>query len=314
MISDKMDYLFAIEEEQSLTRASKRLFIAQSTLSMYLNRLENELGVKLFDRSKSPVLPTPAGRIYLDELKRIQKIEKNLLRTMDQIAHPQQTLTIGIGPARAGNWMPVVLPVFRESYPDIAIHIVEQGDETLIQGLRNGKFDVALGTMPYSPEEETVELALEQVCLIAPRSFNLVPQWLLSRNCALEPYEISAQQLNELPVILPDGVNDLNAYSRQMLDHYRIQAGPTISTSSMGTAAALVAGGLGYLFTSPAFLSTNDGFLQSHIVFCTLRDLPSTRKLVACYPHDSVKKEMIQNLLSIIRAQVLDKQPFFLLV
>lgn len=306
-----MDYLFAIEEEQSLTRASQRLFIAQSTLSMYLNRLESELGVKLFDRSKSPVLPTPAGRIYLDELKRIQKIEKNLLRTMDQIAHPQQTLTIGIGPARANNWMPLVLPVFRESYPDVAIHIIEQGDETLIRGLRSGKFDVALGTMPYGSEEEATELALEQVCLIAPRSFHLVPQWLLSRNCAMDPYEISAQQLNELPVILPDGVNDLNAYSRQMLDHYRIQPGPTISTSSMGTAAALVAGGLGYLFTSPAFLATNDGFLQSHIVFCTLRDLPATRKLVACCPHDSIKKEMIQKLLSIIREQVLDKQPFF---
>lgn len=306
-----MDYLFAIEEEQSLTRASKRLFIAQSTLSMYLNRLESELGVKLFDRTKSPVLPTPAGRIYLEELKRIQKIEKNLLRTMDQIAHPQKTLAIGIGPARSGNWMPVVLPIFREFYPDVAVHIIEQGDETLIQGLRNGKFDVALGTMPYGPEEEAVELALEQVCLIAPRSFNLVPQWLVSSNSALTPYELSAEQLNERPVILPDGVNDLNAYSRQMLDHYHIQSGPIISASSMSTAAGLVAAGLGYLFTSPAFLPVNDSFLKTHIVFCTLRDLPATRKLVACFPHDSVKKEMIQKLLSVIREQVLDKQSFF---
>lgn len=52
MIIDKMDYIFAIAKEQNLTRAAKRLFVAQSTLTMYLNRVEAELGVKLFDRSK----------------------------------------------------------------------------------------------------------------------------------------------------------------------------------------------------------------------------------------------------------------------
>ena len=59
MFNDKMDYIFAIAEEQNLTHAAKRLFIAQSTLTMYLNRLESELGMKLFDRSKSPILPRP---------------------------------------------------------------------------------------------------------------------------------------------------------------------------------------------------------------------------------------------------------------
>ena len=53
MIIDKMDYIFAIAKEQNLTRAAKRLFVAQSTLTMYLNRVEAELGVKLFDRSKT---------------------------------------------------------------------------------------------------------------------------------------------------------------------------------------------------------------------------------------------------------------------
>ena len=53
MIIDKMDYIFAIAKEQNLTRAAKRLFVAQSTLTMYLNRVESELGIKLFDRSNT---------------------------------------------------------------------------------------------------------------------------------------------------------------------------------------------------------------------------------------------------------------------
>ena len=68
MIIDKMDYIFAIAKEQNLTRAAKRLFVAQSTLTMYLNRVESELGIKLFDRSKTHILPTPAGELCIEEL------------------------------------------------------------------------------------------------------------------------------------------------------------------------------------------------------------------------------------------------------
>lgn len=106
MFNDKMDYIFAIAEEQNLTHAAKRLFIAQSTLTMYLNRLESELGMKLFDRSKSPILPTPAGQLYIKELKKIQEIEKNLVSKLHQMSHPEETFRIGIGPMRSLNWCP----------------------------------------------------------------------------------------------------------------------------------------------------------------------------------------------------------------
>ena len=76
MIVDKMDYIFAIAKEQNLTRAAKSLFVSQSTLTMYLNRVEGELGIKLFDRSKTPILPTPAGELCIEELKRSGKSKR----------------------------------------------------------------------------------------------------------------------------------------------------------------------------------------------------------------------------------------------
>ena len=97
MIIDKMDYIFAIAKEQNLTRAAKRLFVAQSTLTMYLNRVEAELGVKLFDRSKTPILPTPAGALCIEELKKIRQIETRLSAKLQQMAHPEETLNVGIG-------------------------------------------------------------------------------------------------------------------------------------------------------------------------------------------------------------------------
>ena len=53
MLYEKLDYVLAIAEEQNLTRAAKKLYISQPTLTMYLNRLEENLGVKLFDRKKN---------------------------------------------------------------------------------------------------------------------------------------------------------------------------------------------------------------------------------------------------------------------
>lgn len=57
MLLDKLDYVIAVAEEQNITRAAQRLFISQPTLTLYLNRLEQELGVKLFDRGKNPGAP-----------------------------------------------------------------------------------------------------------------------------------------------------------------------------------------------------------------------------------------------------------------
>ncbi len=140
MMIDKMDYIFAIAREQNLTRAAKRLFVAQSTLTMYLNRVEQELGIKLFDRSKTPILPTPAGALCIEELKKIRQIEARLTARLQQMAHPEETLNVGIGLMHGAAWMPSLLPLFHEIYPSVSINLIEQGDELLMQSLRSNSF------------------------------------------------------------------------------------------------------------------------------------------------------------------------------
>ena len=80
MLYEKWNYVLAIAEEQNLTRAAKRLFISQPALTLYLNRLEKELGVKLFDRSRTPILLTEAGKYYVEQMKKISAAEQSLRR------------------------------------------------------------------------------------------------------------------------------------------------------------------------------------------------------------------------------------------
>ena len=274
---------------------------------MYLNKIESELGIRLFDRSKSPILPTNAGRLYIDELKKIQQIEKNLTFKLGQMAHPEEILNIGIGPMRSATWMPQLLARFREIYPDVSVNLLEQGDESLPAKLRSDDVDVIIGTMSLGLQATVVELALEQVLLIAPRSFQLAPQWVYPGNACENPYEIQPVQLQGLPLILPSPMNDLSTFSNQILDHFSIRPRSVITATSMYTAATLVAHGMGYLFTSPVFLETQLEQLTPHILYCTMSKIPNTRKLVAAYKAGSRKEQMILQFLSLLKSDVLPK-------
>ena len=309
MIIDKMDYIFAIAKEQNLTRAAKRLFVAQSTLTMYLNRVESELGIKLFDRSKTPILPTPAGELCIEELKKIRQIETRLSARLQQMAHPEETLNVGIGLMHSAAWMPRLLPLFHELYPDVSINLIEQGDELLLQSLQADDADVVIGGMPAGNQDTAVNLALEQLLLIVPRAFNLVPPWAYAGNSCENPYEITSKQLQGLPLILPSPANDIGGITKQALEHFDIRPKSVTPVSSMQTAAMLVAQDMGYLFTSPVFLNMQMEQLASEIVYCTMQGIPDTRKIVAVYHPDSCKKDMILQFLELLRTAVFSDQP-----
>ena len=309
MIVDKMDYIFAIAKEQNLTRAAKSLFVSQSTLTMYLNRVEGELGIKLFDRSKTPILPTPAGELCIEELKKIRQIETRLSGRLQQLAHPEEILNVGIGLMHSVAWMPRLLPLFHEHYPDVSVRLIEQGDELLLKALQSNDADIIIGGMPVSTQDVTVTLALEQLLLIVPRAFNIIPSWAYTGDSYENPYEIDPKQLQGLPLILPSTVNDIGGIANQVLEHFDIRPKFVTTVDSMQTAAMLVAQDMGYLFTSPIFLKAQMAELAPNIVYCMARGIPDSRKIVAVYHSDTYKEEMISQFLKLLRVVMFKDQP-----
>ena len=309
MIIDKMDYIFAIAKEQNRTRAAKRLFVAQSTLTMYLNRVEAELGIKLFDRSRNPILPTQAGLLCIEELKKIQHIQTRMSARLQQMSHPEDTLNIGIGLMHSAAWMPPLLSRFHTLYPDVRINLVEQGDELLLKSLNNDDVDVIIGGMPVGTQDMTVDLALEQLLLIVPREFHLVPPWAYANNSYKNPYEITPKQLQGLPLIMPSASNDIGGITNEALEHFNIQPKFITTVASMQTASMLVSQNMGYLFTSPVFLQMQMEQLASTAVYCTMKGIPDTRKIVAVYRPDTCKEEMIQHFLELLRKVLFEDQP-----
>ena len=73
-----LNYILAIAKHKNMTIAAEELFVSQSSLSQYLSRLEQELGTPLFYRTKTELVPTPAGELYIDSAKKVVAIQKEL--------------------------------------------------------------------------------------------------------------------------------------------------------------------------------------------------------------------------------------------
>ena len=310
MLYEKLNYIIAIAEERNLTQAAKRLYISQPTLTLYLNRLENELGVKLFDRSKSPVTLTDAGAYYLEKMKKIYASEQALRSQIHFIANPTQTLLVGIGQVRGPHWLPLFLPTFCSIHPDINVQIVQETEQQMYEDLQKQKLDVGIGVFPASTDIEMVEIMEETLFFAAHRKFGLIPDHLRGKHDMKNPYIVQPDQLNGLPFIIPQVSNGLYDTYETILQNNQIHPSRTISINNLSTGLLLNVKGLGVqlLSGSVVYFSHEPGVNQLDLFL--LENMPETRKCTAIYQSGNIKQKLIQDLIRTLKNEVLPWCPF----
>lgn len=149
MTLTQLEYMVAVDTYRHFVLAAEKCFVTQPTLSMQLQKLEEELGVKLFDRTKQPVIPTEIGtriiaqaRVVLREAERIQQMinsEKNVMTG---------ELRIGIIPTLAPYVLPTLFKQIRTKYPQLELVIKETITEEVIHELKNNRLDCGLVVTP----------------------------------------------------------------------------------------------------------------------------------------------------------------------
>lgn len=166
-----VEYFVTVAEELSVTRASERLYAAQSTVSAGLRSLERELGVPLLTRSTRSVALTPEGAALLPTAKALLD-EAERLRTLasESGAGLRGRLTFGIFTAIEVVDLPAALGRFRRSYPLVDVHMVASATGTtgLIEDLRQGRVDLAFAALPTPPGMQSWELATVPFVALVP--------------------------------------------------------------------------------------------------------------------------------------------------
>lgn len=302
MTSDKLNYLLVLAEEQNLTRAAKRLFITQPTLTAYINHLEQELGVRLFDRKHNPVRPTRAGQIYMEKMKQLVMEEEQLKNELACLANPHNKLTIGIGQIHSEMWCPELVERLLEKYPDLNISIRENKEAVLMDYLKNDEIDLFFGHVTIDNINYHFEVLFdEQMLLLVPRTFLDCPDGALEGNSPDNPWLMDPRDLDHLTIISPSASQGLYLNFQTMLKQYRLHPVYQIGTSNMITAVNLVARGLGCLYSGPVLVTRLPPEQQKNIVYCTIPRLSTTRKYYCGYSEQNSNKNLILDTVEILK-------------
>lgn len=166
----QLQYAIVLSQEQGFSQAAEKLNITQPALSKHILNLENELGVKLFERS-NPVTLTPAGVYFITKAKELLYKEEQLLRSMDRFKSGEAgELVIGITPFRSSYLVSKVLKKVREKFPGIVVRLHEAGSDVLRKEAAEGKYDFAIVNLPVDDSVLNVKpLESDRLVLALPR-------------------------------------------------------------------------------------------------------------------------------------------------
>lgn len=172
----QLEYIIAVDNHRHFAKAAEASFVTQPTLSMMIQKLENELGVKIFDRSQLPVQPTPIGtqiinqaRVIVSQVKQIKEIiqeEKGVV---------QGVFKLGIIPTIAPYLLPKLMARHDENGFDIALVIEEMTTGQIIEKLLNGTLDGAILATPLKNDKiKEYPVYYEKFCAyVSPRETSL---------------------------------------------------------------------------------------------------------------------------------------------
>ncbi len=153
MTITQLQYVLAVAEYQNFTLAAQKSFVTQPTLSMQVQKLEDELDILIFDRSKKPIAITEVGKKIVAQAKNIVAEAERIKDIVDQDkGFIGGDFTLGIIPTIMPTLLPMFLPTFVKRYPKVNLIIKEQATDTLIRNLQDGHLDAAIAATPLEIE------------------------------------------------------------------------------------------------------------------------------------------------------------------
>ncbi len=240
MTLTELRYIVALAQTQHFGRAAERCHISQPTLSVGVKNLEEDLGVLIFERSKSAVRVTPVGEAIVAQAQRVLE-QAQTIRELAQAGKNQLTAPLRVGAIyTVGPYLfPQMIPLLHRSAPEMPLYIEENFTHVLRDKLRNGELDVIIIALPYQDADVLTKIAYEEpFCVLLPAEH----PWT-------QRDSIDSNMLNDKSLLL---LGEGHCFRDQVLEACpTTQVGnpenryTTVEASSLETIRHMVASGLG---------------------------------------------------------------------
>ncbi|MCP4520676.1 MAG: LysR family transcriptional regulator [Cytophagales bacterium] len=239
MTLQQLEYIIALDTYQHFVTAAEKCYVTQPTLSMQVNKLEEEIGVRIFDRSRKPLRPTKVGeQIILKARQILREVDQLKDIVSGEVESIDGEFTIGIIPTVAPFLLPLFLPQFIKEQPNTFLKIKELQTEEIITALHQGTIDIGILATPLE-EKDIREITLfhEPFLLYLPK------EHILSKN---KNAHTSDLKLNEL-LVLEEG-HCFREQTLNLCSHLQEgrQKGFEYESGSIETLKGLVEQGMGY--------------------------------------------------------------------
>lgn len=295
MTITQLNYVLAVAEHKNFTRAAQKVFVTQPTLSMQIQKLEEELDIQIFDRTKKPIQLTETGKKIVQQARNIVNESDRIQDIVDQQkGYIGGIFRLGVIPTIMPTLLPMFISNFIKKYPKVKLKIEELSTQAIIERLREGHLDAAIAATPLE-----LNGIKENVLYYEPFVGYIPPSHRLHKEAKIkvEDLDIDDILLLEDGHCFKDGILNLCKATRNYdEDHFQLESGSfetLIKLSNEGLGMTL----LPYLHT----LDIKDSEKENLRMFY---DPVPAREVSLIYNRSELKMQIIEALRSTIAGVV----------
>lgn len=286
MTLTELRYIVAVAQEKHFGRAAQRCHVSQPTLSIAIKKLEEELGVALFDRSSSTVVMTPSGERIVTQARRVLE-ETEIIHNLasEEQNQLEGAFKLGLIFTVAPYLLPKLIVSLRKVAPKMPLILEENYTYALTEALKRAELDAIIVAEPYSETGiETIPLYDEPFFVIVPKGHHFEEMDAISSNQLAEENVLLLTEGNCMRDQVLGSCSELASKQRIAGLANRLQG------SSLNTIRHMVASGLGISVLPSTALTENDHMLFSIVPF---KDPVPQRRIMLAYRRNFVRPQAL---------------------
>lgn len=292
-------YFIAIAEHKNLTKAAQELYISQPTLTKFLQKLEKDLGGKVFRKNGHQYNLTFLGQRYLEYARKVITLNQDWEKELsDMRSSYEGELNIALPPMRCASLIPQFLPEFHKKHPGVHINFYEYGHFIQDTLLTDGNLDFGiLSEWQAHADLNYVHLKTEEILLVLEPGHPLAEKAVMRKDCHYPWLDLSL--LADYPFILHFPDQNTGRAARQLFEQYHIQPPVPFQTRDNHTCIQLAAKGLGASFAPESYIQHTSQFWPM-LVF-SVGDPPIHNELTIAYRKNSYLSTYAADFINIAK-------------